>query len=84
MTLTLFASLFLASYSCVVRRVYLEQNELGIVDLYGFIKQGAPEPGLGAKIEKLNVGVVSQGLLYEFYRRGEKIKKYKAKYGEID
>ena len=84
MTLTLFAALSWASYSCVIRKVYLEQNELGIVDLYGFIKQGTPEPGLEAKIAKLDVGVVSQGFLYEFYRRGEKIKKYKDKYGEID
>jgi len=82
--LTLFASLFLASYSCVVRKVYLVESELGIVDLYGFIKQGVPEQGLEAKIAKLNVGVVSQGFLHEFYKRGEKIKKYKAKYGEIE
>jgi hypothetical protein len=82
--LSAFVSSFLASYSCVVRKVYLEQNELGVVDLYGFIKHGAPEEGLSAKIADKDVAVVSQGFLYEFYQRGEKIKKYKDKYGEID
>ena len=83
MILSVFAALSLVTYSCITRKVYLEQNALGVVDLYGFIKHGEMEKGLAEKIIDKDVAVVSQGFLYEFYKRGEKIKKYKNKYGEI-
>ena len=78
----LFAALFWAN-SCVVRKVYLEQNELGIVDIYGFIKRGTPEPGLAEKIAEKDVAVVSQGFLYDYHKKKTKLQKYIDKYGEI-
>ena len=82
LTLMLSGALFWAN-NCVVKKVYLEQNELGIVDLYGFIKHGIPEPGLREKIADRDVAVISQGLLYDYHLKKEKLQKYIDKYGEI-
>ena len=80
--LMLSGALFWAN-NCVVKKVYLEQNELGIVDIYGFIKHGTPEPGLREKIADRDVAVISQGLLYDYYKKKTKLQKYIDKYGEI-
>ena len=82
LTLMLSGALFWAN-NCVVKKVYLEQNELGIVDLYGFIKHGIPEPGLREKIADRDVAVISQGLLYDYYKKKTRLQKYIDKYGEI-
>jgi len=82
LTLMLCVGLFWAN-NCVVKKVYLEQNELGIVDIYGFIKHGTPEPGLREKIADRDVAVISQGLLYDYYKKKTKLQKYIDKYGEI-
>jgi len=75
--------LFWATNSCVVKKVYLEQNELGIVDIYGFIKHGTPEAGLTEKIADKDVAVVSQGFLYDYHKKKVRLQKYIDKYGEI-
>lgn len=83
MILTLFVASFWATSGCVVRKVYLEQNELGIIDIYGFIHHGTPEPGLAEKIQDKDVAVVSQGFLYDYHQKKKRLQKYIDKYGEI-
>ena len=82
LTLILFVICFSAT-SCRVQKIYLDQNEVGVTDIYGFIDRCEITDELRAKICDREVAVVSKGFLFQHWVLKQELKDYKAKYGEI-